>query len=57
VAEAFKGGNYLAMVIVAVIFGGLGVIGIVFNQKIMDATDQILSRLSPHRKKEKGKEG
>ncbi|MDR1422325.1 MAG: VTT domain-containing protein [Coriobacteriales bacterium] len=45
VAAAFKQGNYLAMAIVAVIFGGLGVVGIVFNQQIMNGVDAALSRL------------
>jgi len=49
VAHAFSQGNYLGMAIVAVIFGGLGIIGIVFNEKIMTLVDRLLARLS-HKK-------
>ncbi|MDR1713534.1 MAG: VTT domain-containing protein [Coriobacteriales bacterium] len=45
VADAFKQGNYLSMVIVAVIFGGLAVVGIVFNEKVMAAVDKALAAL------------
>jgi uncharacterized membrane protein YdjX (TVP38/TMEM64 family) len=48
VAASFKSGDYLQMVIVAVIFGGLGLLGIVFNQKIMVFVDRLVTRLSPH---------
>jgi hypothetical protein len=37
------------MIIVAVIFGGLGILGIVFNQKIMGFVDRVMTRLSPHK--------
>ncbi|MDR0308982.1 MAG: TVP38/TMEM64 family protein [Coriobacteriales bacterium] len=53
VATAFKTQNYLGMAIVAVIFGGLGVIGIIFNQKIMTGVDKILAKVAPHRHVEK----
>jgi uncharacterized membrane protein YdjX (TVP38/TMEM64 family) len=46
VAASFKSGNYLGMAIVAVIFGGLGILGIVFNQKIMEIIDKVMKRFS-----------
>jgi uncharacterized membrane protein YdjX (TVP38/TMEM64 family) len=47
VAASFKSGDYLGMIIVAVIFGGIGILGIVFNQKIMAFVDRLMARLSP----------
>jgi uncharacterized membrane protein YdjX (TVP38/TMEM64 family) len=49
VMSSFRTGNYLQMVIVAVIFGGLGILGIVFNQKIMGVVDRVMTHLSPHK--------
>jgi hypothetical protein len=51
VMSSFRTGNYLQMVIVAVIFGGLGILGIVFNQKIMGIVDRVMTRLSPHKER------
>jgi uncharacterized membrane protein YdjX (TVP38/TMEM64 family) len=51
VVSSFRTGNYLQMVIVAVIFGGLGILGIVFNQKIMGFVDRVMTRLSPHKER------
>jgi uncharacterized membrane protein YdjX (TVP38/TMEM64 family) len=47
VVSSFRAGNYLQMIIVAVIFGGLGILGIVFNQQIMAFVDSITTRFSP----------
>jgi uncharacterized membrane protein YdjX (TVP38/TMEM64 family) len=53
VVSSFRSGDYLQMIIVAVIFGGLGILGIVFNQKIMSFVDRIMMRLSPrHRQRQ-----
>ena len=48
VVDAFASGNYLACVIVAIIFGGLGLVGIIFNLKIMEIVDKIIDKLHPH---------
>jgi uncharacterized membrane protein YdjX (TVP38/TMEM64 family) len=47
VAASFKSGDYLQMAIVAAVFGGLGLLGIVFNQRIMRFVDRLVTRLSP----------
>jgi uncharacterized membrane protein YdjX (TVP38/TMEM64 family) len=47
VAASFKSGDFVGMIIVAVIFGGLGILGIVFNQRIMAFVDSITTRFSP----------
>jgi uncharacterized membrane protein YdjX (TVP38/TMEM64 family) len=57
VAASFKSGNYVGMAIVAVIFGGLGILGIVFNQRIMEIIDKTMARFSPHKKAEPGASG
>jgi uncharacterized membrane protein YdjX (TVP38/TMEM64 family) len=44
VAASFKSGDFVGMIIVAVIFGGLGILGIVFNQKIMAFVDSLTAR-------------
>jgi hypothetical protein len=49
VVSSFRSGDYLQMIIVAVIFGGLGILGIVFNQKIMAFVDRVMTRFSPRR--------
>jgi uncharacterized membrane protein YdjX (TVP38/TMEM64 family) len=54
VVTAFKAGDYLSMIIVAVIFGGLGLIGIFFNQKIMDGVEKLMKRFSPRRHHHEG---
>jgi uncharacterized membrane protein YdjX (TVP38/TMEM64 family) len=45
VAASFKSGDYVQMVIVGIIFGGLGILGIIFNKKIMEVVDRITARL------------
>ena len=49
VSASFRSGDYLQMVIVAVIFGGLGALGIIFNQRIMDLVDRLTTRFSPRK--------
>lgn len=49
VASSFASGNYVGMAIVAIIFGGLGILGIVFNQKIMQIIDKAMTRIAPHK--------
>jgi uncharacterized membrane protein YdjX (TVP38/TMEM64 family) len=49
VAASFKSGNYVGMAIVAIIFGGLGVLGIVFNQRIMELIDKAMARFGSHK--------
>jgi uncharacterized membrane protein YdjX (TVP38/TMEM64 family) len=44
VVDAFNKGNYLACAIVAVIFGGLGIIGILFNMKIIELVDKLVEK-------------
>jgi hypothetical protein len=51
VMSSFRTGNYLQMIIVAVVFGGLGILGIVFNQKIMGVVDRVMACLSPHKER------
>ncbi|MDR2587571.1 MAG: TVP38/TMEM64 family protein [Coriobacteriales bacterium] len=51
VAESFKAGDYIPMVIVAAIFGGLGLVGIIFNQRIMAVVDRLMTRLFPHHRR------
>jgi uncharacterized membrane protein YdjX (TVP38/TMEM64 family) len=53
VAASFKSGDFVGMIIVAVIFGGLGICGIVFNQKIMAFVDLITTRLFSHHHSDK----
>ena len=48
VMDAFAKGNYLACAIVAVIFGGLGAVGIIFNMQIMSIVDRIIAKLHRH---------
>ncbi|MDR2957583.1 MAG: VTT domain-containing protein [Coriobacteriales bacterium] len=48
VVSAFARGDYLACAIVALIFGGLGLVGIVYNMKIMDFVHKIIDKLHPH---------
>jgi uncharacterized membrane protein YdjX (TVP38/TMEM64 family) len=55
VVSSFRAGNYLQMIIVAVIFGGLGILGIVFNQKIMGVVDRVMTHLSPHKEQQENK--
>ncbi|MDR1014726.1 MAG: TVP38/TMEM64 family protein [Coriobacteriales bacterium] len=50
VAAAFKNGDFVGMIVVAAIFGGLGILGIVFNQKIMAFVDKVTARPSRHHK-------
>jgi len=45
VAAAFRDGNYVAMAVVALVFGGIGILGIVFNTRIMALVDKLLARL------------
>ncbi|MCL1846943.1 MAG: TVP38/TMEM64 family protein [Coriobacteriia bacterium] len=54
VADSFKSGDYLQMAIVAVIFGGLGALGIIYNQKIMVLVDKLVTRISPRKHRKKG---
>ncbi|MDR1184369.1 MAG: TVP38/TMEM64 family protein [Coriobacteriales bacterium] len=54
VAASFKSGDFVGMIIVTVIFGGLGILGIIFNQRIMVFVDSIMTRLfSRHHQDEK----
>jgi uncharacterized membrane protein YdjX (TVP38/TMEM64 family) len=46
VVSSFRSGDYLQMIIVAVIFGGLGILGIVFNQRIMGFVDRVMTRVT-----------
>ncbi|MCL2340023.1 MAG: VTT domain-containing protein [Actinomycetia bacterium] len=52
VMEAWSSGNYLAMIIVAVIFGGLGIVGIAFNMQIMRLVDRVIDHLHRHQDKD-----
>ena len=47
VSTSFRSGDYLQMVIVAVIFGSVAILGIVFNQKLMVLVDKLVTRISP----------
>jgi len=49
VSASFRSGDYVQMAIVAVIFGALAVLGIIFNQKVMTWVDKLVSRLSPRK--------
>ena len=46
VVDAFNKGNYIACAIVAVIFGGLGAIGILFNMQIIDYADRVVNKVN-----------
>jgi uncharacterized membrane protein YdjX (TVP38/TMEM64 family) len=46
VAASFKSGDFVGMIVVTVIFGGLGILGIIFNQRIMAFVDSITTRFS-----------
>ena len=48
VMDALTRGNYLACIIVAVLFGGLGAVGIIFNLQIMRLVDRIIAKLHRH---------
>ena len=48
VMEALLNQDYLACAIVAGLFGGLGLIGIMFNMKIMELVDRFMARINPH---------
>ncbi len=48
VVTAFREGDFLAMAIVAIIFGGLGIIGIFFNQKVIGLVNSLMKKISPH---------
>ncbi|MDR2106000.1 MAG: TVP38/TMEM64 family protein [Coriobacteriales bacterium] len=52
VAASFKSGDYIQMAIVAAVFGGLGLFGIIFNQRIMGFVDRLVTRLSPRHRTE-----
>jgi len=47
ISTSFRSGNYVQMIIVAVIFGTVAVLGIVFNQKLMALVDRLVTRFSP----------
>ncbi|HBT95761.1 MAG TPA: hypothetical protein DEB24_06650 [Coriobacteriia bacterium] len=49
VVTAFREGDYLAMAIVAIIFGGLGIIGIFFNQKVIALVNALMKRVLPEK--------
>jgi uncharacterized membrane protein YdjX (TVP38/TMEM64 family) len=53
VSASFRSGDYVQMAIVAVIFGVLGVLGIIFNQKIMELVERLLSKVSPRQRHQK----
>lgn len=46
IGSSFWQGNYVGMVIVAVLIGGLGLVGIVFNQQILAQVHKITARFS-----------
>ena len=46
IGSSFWQGNYIGMIIVAVIIGGLGLVGIVFNQKIITLVHKATARFS-----------
>ena len=52
VASAFKNGEYLQMAVVIVIAGGMALLGIIFNQKIMEFVDRLVSRIAPRKHSE-----
>jgi len=45
VIDAFSNGNFVSCIIVAVIFGGMGIIGILFNMKIVALVDSVIDRM------------
>ena len=53
VSASFKSGDYIQMAVVAVIFGGLGVLGILYGQKITELVDRLVTKLSPRRHHDK----
>jgi uncharacterized membrane protein YdjX (TVP38/TMEM64 family) len=52
IGSSFWQGNYLGMVIVGVLLGGLGLVGIVFNQKIIALVDRVAAKFSSAEKSE-----
>ena len=53
VAASFRSGDYVQMVIIAIIFGGLGALGILYNQKIILLIDKFVARFSPRKHRQK----
>ncbi|MCL2631803.1 MAG: VTT domain-containing protein [Coriobacteriia bacterium] len=57
VVAAFRNGDYIACAIVAVIFGGMGIIGILFNMKIIELVDKVVDRFHQHQEERKSGKG
>ncbi|MCL1879023.1 MAG: VTT domain-containing protein [Actinomycetia bacterium] len=55
-ATAWRQHDYRSMVIVILVFGGLGLLGILFNQQIMTFVDKLLKKLLPHHGEEEGED-
>jgi len=56
VAASFRSGDYMQMAIIAIIFGGMGALGILFNQKIIVVVEKLVSRFSPRKRRQKDTE-
>ncbi len=46
IGSSFWQGNYVGMVVVAVLIGGLGLVGIVFNQQILALVNKVTAKFS-----------
>jgi len=53
VAASFRSGDYLQMIIIAIIFGVPGILGILFHRKIIVVVDKLATRFSLRKRRQK----